>query len=201
MSSGLYGAAQQVGRNPVERLTWLLELSQMGDEELARRDPHDMLDEIMFFTLAGGHVTSIQPRADVVALDGEFLTPVRSRLEDLRRDEPFTVREPKLIFGTSIKHGRTLEGSAPALFLWQAWNLVDEHHELLHRCQREQCDRWFVAVRPLQKYCSSACSQIIRNRSYQNMHSAEHHRELRRRSYLKTKARAAAAGAPIDNDR
>jgi hypothetical protein len=35
------------------------------------------------------------------------LTPVCSRLEDLRRDERFTVREPKLIFGTSIKHGRT----------------------------------------------------------------------------------------------
>jgi hypothetical protein len=51
MSSGLYGAAQQVGRNPVERLTWLLELSQMGDEELARRDPHDLLDEIMFLHL------------------------------------------------------------------------------------------------------------------------------------------------------
>jgi hypothetical protein len=72
MSRGLYGAAQQVGRNPVERLTWLLEVSQMGDEELARRDPHELLDDIMFFALAGGHITSIQPRADIVGLDGEF---------------------------------------------------------------------------------------------------------------------------------
>jgi hypothetical protein len=196
MSRGLYRAAEQVGRTPVERLSWLLEVIQLAGDDLARRDPHELLDEIIFFALHGGHMTGTQPRADIATLEREFLVGVRNGLEQLRHHQYWIVRAPDLNFYTSIKHGRKIEGSGPALFRWQAWNLVDEHREVLHRCQREQCDRWFVAVRPFQKYCTSKCGQVIHNRTYQKTKPAEHRSKLRRRSYLKTKERTRVALAP-----
>jgi hypothetical protein len=168
MNRGLLRAAEQVGRNPAERLAWLLDLIQMDREDLARRDPHELLDEIVYFALNGGKIKGGPPqRADIGTLEREFLNDVDDGLDRLRNGQPWIVREPKLNFHTSLEHGRAVEGSAQTLFVWQAWNLINEHRTALHRCERSGCDRWFVAVRPFQKYCRSQCGQIIHNRTFQ----------------------------------
>jgi hypothetical protein len=195
MSRDLHRAAKQVGRNSIERLAWLLEVIQAGAEALARRNPHELADEIAFFALAAGYITDGPPRTDIAVLDREFLAPVRWRLEDLRRGKDWIVRDCGLTFITSRQHGRKIEGSAFSLFIWQAGEVLGEHCDALHDCQRSDCRRWFVRTRPFQKCCSSTCSQIIRNRTYQKAHPPEHHSELRRRSYRKTKARAASTVA------
>jgi hypothetical protein len=192
MGRGLGRAARAVGQNSIERLTWLLAAIQAGTA-LTRRNAEELLDECMFFALVSGHMTDEPPAADIAILDREFLTPVRSRLEDLRGGKPWVMRDSKLSVIISLKHGRKVEGPAKALFLWQASELLGEHSGALQTCWRSDCSHWFVIRKPGQKYCSPTCSQIMRNRTFQKAHPPEHHSELRRRSYLKIKARAAAA--------
>jgi hypothetical protein len=191
MSRGLYRAADAVGHSSIQRLGWLLEAVQADAESLRRRNPHELADEVAFFALAAGHVTDGPPRADLAVLDRDFLTPVSSRLRDLRRGTPWIVRNPKLTVITSREHGRKIEGDAATLFLWEAGEVIGQHWDDLRECERPDCNNWFAATRAFSKYCSLNCSKIVRNRRYEKAHPPEHHAELRRRAYLKTKERSA----------
>jgi hypothetical protein len=166
MTRGLYRAVERVGRTPRDRLAWLLNLVQLKSQELAERDAAELCDEIAVFVVASGRVVGGPPtHLNIDRIERDFLVQVRSRLADLAAGHNWIVRQPKLNFITSPKDGRTIEGSAPALFLWQASDLITDYREALHQCAR--CSSWFVAVRPFQKYCSVVCARVIHNATYQ----------------------------------
>jgi hypothetical protein len=190
VSEDVYRALQRVGTKPAERLSWLLDLAQKRD--VADCNPAELVglaEEIVVFAMRGGRLLGKRPTPDAAKLDREFLAPVRGGLDYLRQERQWTLHRPDLYFSTS-KAGRSVSGPAPAVFIYQAWQLVDELREALHQCER--CGLFFVAVRPFQKYCSSACGQAVHNRTYEQNKPAEHRSKLRRRSYLKTKARRTA---------
>lgn len=176
MTRGLYRAADAVGHTPRERLAWLLDLVQLDAKALAQRDVTGLLDEVVFFTVACGHIVGGPPAySDIAAIDREFLTPIRSALADLSEYASWTFPQPKINFITSLKEGQIVEGSAPVLFVYQAARLFDQQRDALRQCDR--CTRWFVAVRPFQKYCSLDCGRAVANHNYQKKLTAARRRK------------------------
>ena len=194
VSEGIVQAALRVGRKPGERLAWLLDLVQKTKDELAACKPSALIEEIVSFVISGGRLAN-RPPAKMAGLERQFIVPVRSGLEDLRRGGSWALRKAvlsDLTFTTSrSKSGRIVSGPACALFVWLAFELVDAQREALRECEGyregERCRRWFVAARPFQKYCSSKCGQAVHNATYQENTPAEHRSRLRRRSYVKAR--------------
>jgi hypothetical protein len=147
--------------------------------------PQQVIEEISFFAIAAGGRISDDAPESTTAVARKLIAPIQSGLKGLRRDG-WTLYNPRLTFTTSTR-GRSIAGPLASIFAWQAWHLIDSQREALHECAR--CSDWFVAARPFQKYCSSACGQAVHNETFKQTAPAEHRSALRRKSYLKVKAR------------
>jgi len=183
-SETVYQAALRVGRKPIEKLSWLLDLAQKRN--LGTADLTELMDEIVIFVSAEGGRPTDHPESDLLKIE-YLIAPVRGGLSTMKRGDSWMLHHPKLSFVTA-KDGRPLvTGDLASVFAWSAWHLVGQNHETLRQCA--QCGDWFAAARPFQKYCSSKCGQAVHNQTYQENTPAEHRSGLRRRSYLKVKAR------------
>jgi hypothetical protein len=187
-SETTYQAALRVGRKPIEKLIWLLELAQKRNLETANLG--ELIDEIGIFVSAEGGRPIDEPAPDLLKVD-HLIAQVRGGLSSMKECVPWTLSRPKLSFSIA-KDGRPLvTGDLASVFTWSAWHLVGQNHEALGQCAH--CGDWFAATRPFQKYCSSKCGQAVHNETYQKNTPAEHRSGLRRRSYLKVKARSETA--------
>jgi hypothetical protein len=157
-------------------LKWLLELGQRDSDSLTP------IDEVMFSSFVGPY-TATELKASPGVLR-KLATDV-CRLANERSGWKFSVNNTQ----------RLVEWSGPYAFTsfettdWQtafglrAADLLAEYAAQVHKCERVECRRLFVAVRR-QTYCSPHCSQRARFMKYWNSLSAKERREKRHLHYV-----------------
>ena len=166
--------AVRVGRTAEERLDWLLEFAQVRETTGETVKLEDLIAEIAAFAIAEGWHTQLHTRPSLSQHDlDQLAVEVRSGLQNLTatpaRPWEFRTADRRLTWAVSRDNaGRAVEfqrGELQDVFIWQAHRLVARTLELVGQCRR--CRRLFVIRRRGQSYCSSSCSQALRNLRFQ----------------------------------
>ena len=157
-------------------LKWLLELGQRDSDSLTP------IDEVMFSSFVGPYTaTELKPSPGAVrklATDVCGLTNERSAWE-------FSVNNTQRVVEWSGPYAFASFKTAnlQTAFRLRAADLLAEYAAQVHKCERVECGRLFVAVRR-QTYCSPQCSQRARFMKYWNSLSAKERREKRHLHYV-----------------
>ena len=99
------------------------------------------------------------------------------------------------LFTFRLNAAPTTPKALAAVFLFSAMRQLDsEQGVMVRRCRRESCRRVFLASRPKQVYCTRQCTLADNFKRYVDREGAdnyrEYHREVARKSYGSTTARA-----------
>ena len=181
---------EKVGATPLDRLRWLVDFVQRpGLGHLAETDLEQAVREMAAFTIAE-HSSPTYEAIDAAKLE-DAAVRVRLGIEALASGDAWPLHlhggmrlTVQLRYDSDGKLRRMFSGSLADSFVWQSQNVLDEAR--IRRCPVD--GRLFVPSKR-QEYCSSLCSQKMRNERFRDEHSPENRRKRRHNAYMQKIAR------------
>ena len=197
-----HAARERVGDHPPEQLNWLVSQVQRDPEELRkalRPEYSDFRMELAWF----GHASNPWETGDEDEILEAF-AELRGTFRNLRPDW-----QAELTFPTKGKITRNFtvmpatrrmrwagaiesfysSDRFPTAFLLAAADVIQEEGLRVRECARPECRRPFVK-RKRGIFCSTSCSQKVRDKRFRERHSAEELRERRHQQYVSSVKRS-----------